>query len=221
MASARDTTPLAKAAGKRKQETAPISPPAMSSKKSRIKVMSWATTVSQDDGQDSDSDHVLHLPRFPQTKSVFCSVTSEAINVDDSESSDSGPGGKNTSVVQSKPSPIRSARIQEHEQPLSLSETRKIPSIPNPSRMTGLALSAKQVKNQHTGIIGTSLPFIALDAASVRRGIQEGGSTSSRSAQPKNGTHPGHQIFEVILMYLYVSISSSICLRRDSLLPAS
>jgi hypothetical protein len=183
MASARDTTPLAKAAGKRKQETAPISPPAMSSKKSRIKVMSWATTVSQDDGQDSDSKHVLHLPRSHQTKSVFGSVTSEAINVEDSESSDSGP-------VQSKPSPTRSARIQEHEQPLSLSETRKIPSIP--SRITGLALSAKQVRNQRTGIIGTSLPFIPLDAASVRRGIQEGGSTSSRNARPKNGTHHGH-----------------------------
>ena len=189
MASARDTTgPVnLKPAGKRKPQTTPASPSAKSSKRSRVKVMSQAATVSEDN--DSDLENFLSLPRSRRSGSVVGTAASQAINVDDSGFSDSDLDGENYSIIRSKQSRAISPPSPGQEPQQLRSEIQRIPSIRIP--ITGFALSAR---NQHTGSTCTSTSFIPLDAASVRRGIQEGGSTNSRTARPKNGTsHTCHE----------------------------
>jgi hypothetical protein len=212
MASTRDTTAPVnlKPAGKRKPQT--TSPSAKSSKRSRVKVMSQALTVSEDN--DSDFENLPSLRRSQQSGSVVGTAASQAINVDDSGFSDSDPDGDNYSIVRSKPSRAISPPSQEPQQPRS--EIHKIPSVP----ITRFALSAKQAQIQHASSTSTSRSFVPLDAASVRRGIQEGGSTSSRAARPKNGMSHEVQFSLLILTILYVLISCNVCLRGDSLLPA-
>jgi hypothetical protein len=172
--------------------------------------MSQAVTVSDDN--NSDLENFPSLPCSRRSESVVGTAASHAINVDGSGFSDSDLDGENYSIAPSKQSRAISppSPAQEPQQPLR-SEIQKIPSNPT----TGFATLSAQ--NQHTGSTGTSTSFIPLDAASVRRGIQEGGSANSRTARPKNGTCHEHQCY---LLILTVLISGNICLRGDSLLPA-